>query len=219
LTAEIDADLAKLEKESKKEKKAPKERKTKKDSFEFKAPKINMPDFHLPSFKVPKYEGEVETPKIDLEAEIPGVQIGQEIKEQEVPKVEVEIETKEPEVEIDFNSPEYKDGFKGFFKGLGGKMGEADVNIEEVNVKLPEIEEPRVEVEVKPSKVKQPKYDRKYELTINVDPSVRVSEADDHIASPSNEIDIDINSPEYKSGVKGFFKGINHRLSIFILNK
>lgn len=221
LTAEIDASLPKVEREAsvkkEKEKKPPKERKPKKDSFEFKVPK--MPDFHLP--RLPKYEGEVETPKIDLEAEVPEanveVEVPQtieiEVKEPEVPVVDVEIvESKPIDWEIDPNAPEYNSNMKDFFKGLGGnvQLPEADVNVEEVNVTLPEIEEPKpaVEIEVKQPKVKKPKYDRKYELTIDVDPSVRSSDVDAGVVVPTEEeMEIDINSPEYKSGVKGFFKG------------
>lgn len=213
LTAEIDASLPKFDKDTspkeKKEKKPPKERKPKKDSFEFKVPK--MPDFQLP--RLPKYEGEVETPKLDLEIEVPEVEVPQvEVREPEVPVVEVEhVETKPVDWEIDANAPEYNNNdLKDFFKGLGGKvrLPEADKNVEEVNVTLPEIEEPTVEIEVKPPKVEKPKYDRKYELTIDVDPSVRSSDVDAGVTVPAEEdMDIDINSPEYKSGVKGFFKG------------
>lgn len=222
LTAEIDASLPKFDKDAspkeKKDKKPPKERKPKKDSFEFKVPK--MPDFHLP--RLPKYEGEVETPKLDVEVEAPEVEVPQvevevpkvevEMREPDVPVVEVEhVETKPFDWEIDANAPEYNNNdLKDFFKGLGGKvrLPEADKNVEEVNMTLPEIEEPAVENEVKPPKVEKPKYDRKYELTIDVDPSVRSSDMDAGVTVPAEEdMDIDINSPEYKSGVKGFFKG------------
>ncbi len=124
------------------------------------------------------------------------------------------------DADVDLDAPEIRGSIKGFFKGIGGKIKAPDVHVPEVNVKKPEVEltAPSVDVEAKPSKIKIPKVDVNVPSLPTADIEIKTPKVKPaKVKPPKVEVDVhvdevDVESPEVKGGIKGFFKGIGGKI-------
>jgi len=138
--------------------------------------KIKAPEVELPDLNICTPDVEVNLPKVDTHIKSKTLTLEKPTK---VPKIDVNI--KEPKVtlpEQDAISADLKCGFKGFFKGIGGKIKSPEVEIPDVDLKTPKIKKseividtPKIDTDIK---MKVPKVD--YDLTIKT-PQLDIHEA------------------------------------------
>jgi len=83
--------------------------------------------------KIPK-ESKIKAPSVDISTKLPNVDVDVNSPKVDIPDLDVHVQAPE----IDVNSAEYKNGLKGFFKGLGGKIKAPEVS-HEVNVEAPDL--------------------------------------------------------------------------------
>ena len=160
--------------------------------------KIKAPEVHVPDLSIQRPD--VDCPNICVDTYLPNVEF-----DIPPPKVDVltsQVNFKKPSIDIEVSDfPDSKGTIKGFFKGLGGKIKAPDVHVPEIElshsdleVKAPKVKSPKVshiDLDVKVTKTKTPKLDTEFETL---------------------DANVDLEAPDVKGGIKGFFKGIGGRI-------
>lgn len=180
-----------------------------------KAPDIQVPEVHIekPDLSIPKVDVDIKGPKI------------------KTPKVDIDITKPDLDLhgpDIDLEAPDLKGGIKDFFKGIGGKIKAPEVDIHgprfegpDLDVKLPTLDAdlslPTVDVDLKGPKIKPPKIDVDIKGPKIKTPKIEAPKVDIDLSGPDVDFkvpqisgDIDLEAPDVKGGIKGFFKGKNY---------
>jgi hypothetical protein len=149
-----------------------------------KTPDIQVPELNLqgPSIDIPDLSIDTNLPNLDVDIKSPKIKS---------PKIDI----KSPSLDLDIKGPKVKIP-KGDIKGpsldLDISLPSVDVDIKSPKVKVPKVEKP--DLSIKGPKIKIPKVDL----------------PDVDFQTPT--VDLDLNAPDIKGGIKGFFKGMGGKI-------